>query len=87
MNNCLKLFSSREYLLLFPNAITAMFHNLEVFMLSRFQKMKCLCQMLMQTRIFLSSIVTKTVTLSQMPVGTVWVLGVLKQLSMEPSSS
>lgn len=27
MNNCLKLFSSGEYLLLFPNAITAMFHK------------------------------------------------------------
>lgn len=57
--------------------------------------MKCLCQMLMQTRIFrqenssllLSTIVTKTVTLSQMPVGVVWVLGVLKQSSMEPPSS
>lgn len=27
MNNCLKLLNHREYLLLFPNAITAIFHK------------------------------------------------------------
>lgn len=41
--------------------------------------MKYLCQTLKQTRFHLSSLVTETVTfcLSQMPVGILWVLGVL----------
>lgn len=43
--------------------------------------------MLMQTRVFLTSVVNKTVTLSQMLGGIVLVLHVLKQLTLESSSS
>jgi len=70
-----------KYSLLVPGPITANFHtdSVIVLILQSFQKMECLCQMLKLTRFHLSFLVTETVTfcLSQMPVGIVWVLGVL----------